>query len=138
MMERLPLQPVEVLVGQWSLVQRAQDGWRRLGALLARRPPVPERTALRPSAQLDVSQLSVVPPGERALRPCAGSASRCRPAMHWGDRRVGGRQVHAGPRADRRLAPPPAASGWADTLDQFPFGRTGPLGRLSAPAGDAV
>ncbi len=61
------LQPVEVLVGQWSLVQRAQDGWRRLGALLSRRPPAPERTALpRPKAQLDVSQLSVVPPGERA------------------------------------------------------------------------
>ncbi|MFD1794566.1 type I secretion system permease/ATPase [Paracoccus aurantiacus] len=60
------LQPVEVLVGQWSLVQRAQDGWRRLGALLSRRPQLPDRTALpRPEARLDVSQLSVVPPGQR-------------------------------------------------------------------------
>ncbi|MFV0410770.1 MAG: type I secretion system permease/ATPase [Paracoccus sp. (in: a-proteobacteria)] len=61
------LQPIEVIVGQWALIQRAQDAWRRLGALLTRRPPAPGRTALpRPESRLNISQLSVVPPGQRA------------------------------------------------------------------------
>lgn len=59
------LAPVEQVVGGWPMVQRAQDGWGRLAALLSRRPPRPARTALpRPEARLEVSQLSVVPPGQ--------------------------------------------------------------------------
>ncbi|MDQ7262581.1 type I secretion system permease/ATPase [Paracoccus sp. PS-1] len=59
------LAPVEQVVGGWSIVQRAQDGWRRLGELLSRRPPVPQRTPLpRPEALLEVRNLTVAPPGQ--------------------------------------------------------------------------
>ncbi|HRO14214.1 MAG TPA: ATP-binding cassette domain-containing protein, partial [Paracoccus sp. (in: a-proteobacteria)] len=59
------LAPVEQVVGGWSAVQRAMDGWKRLGGLLSRRPPMPQRTPLpRPAARLEVSNLSVVPPGQ--------------------------------------------------------------------------
>ena len=59
------LAPVEQVVGGWSLVQRAQDGWDRLIKLLSRRPPEQPRTPLpRPDARLDVRQLSMVPPGQ--------------------------------------------------------------------------
>ena len=59
------LAPVEQIVGGWQAVQRAQDGWTRLGNLLGRRPPPPARTPLpRPAARLEVSNLSVIPPGQ--------------------------------------------------------------------------
>ena len=59
------LAPIEQVVGGWSLVQRAQDGWTRLAALLSRRPAKVVRTALpRPEARLEANQLSVVPPGQ--------------------------------------------------------------------------
>ena len=59
------LAPVEQVVGGWALVQRAQDGWSRLSKLLSRRAPEPERTPLpRPAAELDVRQVSIVPPGQ--------------------------------------------------------------------------
>ena len=59
------LAPVEQIVGGWSAVQRALDGWNRLGGLLTRRPPQPQRTPLpRPAARLDVANLTVVPPGQ--------------------------------------------------------------------------
>ncbi|MDO5642898.1 MAG: type I secretion system permease/ATPase [Paracoccus sp. (in: a-proteobacteria)] len=60
------LQPVEVLIGQWPVLQRAQEGWSRLAGLLSRRPPpVAPITLPRPEARLQISQLSVVPPGQR-------------------------------------------------------------------------
>ncbi len=59
------LAPVEQAVAGWALVQRGQEGWRRLSALLSVQPPAPPRTALpRPRALLDVNQLTVVPPGQ--------------------------------------------------------------------------
>lgn len=59
------LQPIEQTVSQWAMVTRAQEGTKRLAELLTRVPPEPQRTALpRPRAILDVSSLSVVPPGE--------------------------------------------------------------------------
>ncbi|MDO5705008.1 MAG: type I secretion system permease/ATPase [Paracoccus sp. (in: a-proteobacteria)] len=59
------LAPIEQVVGGWALVQRAQDGWGRLEKLLSRRPPEPQRTPLpRPPAQIDVRNLTVVPPGQ--------------------------------------------------------------------------
>ena len=59
------LAPVEQVVGGWSMVQRAQDGWNRLSELLSRRPPLPPRTPLpSPQAQLEVRNLTVVPPGQ--------------------------------------------------------------------------
>ena len=61
------LAPIEQVVGGWPMVQRAQDGWERLSQLLSRRPPILSRTPLpRPPAQLEVNQISVVPPGQNA------------------------------------------------------------------------
>lgn len=61
------LAPVEQAVGQWMVVARAHEGWHRLGELLGSIPVEPPRTALpRPAARLDVSQLTVVPPGASA------------------------------------------------------------------------
>lgn len=58
------LAPIEILVGQWALVQRAQEGWERLGLLLSQQSPEPTRTALpRPRALIEINQLTVVPPG---------------------------------------------------------------------------
>ncbi|MFX0543640.1 type I secretion system permease/ATPase [Roseovarius sp. S4756] len=60
------LAPIEQLVGQWVLVQRARQGWSNLDRLLAEVPPDQERTALpTPKARLDVQGVSLVPPGER-------------------------------------------------------------------------
>lgn len=59
------LSPIEVAVTQWSVVQRAQEGWNRLAELLSRVPAETQRTQLpRPKANLDVQNLTVVPPGE--------------------------------------------------------------------------
>ncbi|MEQ9258306.1 MAG: type I secretion system permease/ATPase [Roseovarius sp.] len=58
------LAPVEQLVGQWSVVQRAIVAWRVLGELLEAVPPERPRTALpTPKAHLQVRRLCVQPPG---------------------------------------------------------------------------
>jgi ATP-binding cassette subfamily C protein len=58
------LAPIEMLVGQWALVQRSQEGMDRLAVLLTQNPVDPARTALpRPRALLDINSLTVVPPG---------------------------------------------------------------------------
>lgn len=60
------LSPVEQLIGNWPLVQRARRGWDNLAYLLGMEPAVPPRTALpRPRARIEVMQASVVPPGEQ-------------------------------------------------------------------------
>ncbi len=60
------LAPIEAIIGQWALIQRAIQGWSKLGALLQKVPPDSSRTTLpRPRAILDVQNISVVPPGER-------------------------------------------------------------------------
>ncbi|MGB7321045.1 MAG: type I secretion system permease/ATPase [Albidovulum sp.] len=59
------LAPVEQSIGGWAFVQRAQEGWKRLSALLGAVPAEPARTALpRPRAVLEANQLTVVPPGQ--------------------------------------------------------------------------
>ena len=65
------LSPIEQAIGGWSMVARAQEGWHRLIVLLSAVAPEPERTPLpRPKAALEVSNLSIVPPGQQiaALR----------------------------------------------------------------------
>ncbi|MBI1418722.1 MAG: type I secretion system permease/ATPase [Limimaricola sp.] len=58
------LAPVESLVAQWALLQRAAEGRRNLAALLTALPPTPVRTALpRPAARLEVNGLSLLAPG---------------------------------------------------------------------------
>ncbi|QGX99558.1 type I secretion system permease/ATPase [Roseovarius faecimaris] len=59
------LAPIEQVIGQWPLVQRAMRGWEDLAMLLGKvRPEEPKTQLPRPKASLDVQQLTVVPPGE--------------------------------------------------------------------------
>lgn len=61
------LAPVEQIVGQWAVFQRAREGWVNLSTLLGEVPVEQLRTALpRPKAKLDIEQVTVVPPGEQA------------------------------------------------------------------------
>ena len=56
---------MELLVGHWPHFQRAFSAWRDLSKLLAAVPVDPEKMPLpRPEARLEVSDLTVVPPGE--------------------------------------------------------------------------
>ena len=60
------LSPIETMIAQWSIIQRAMQGWKSLSEVLLRVPPEPARTTLpKPRAILDVQNISVVPPGER-------------------------------------------------------------------------
>ncbi|SEN21397.1 type I secretion system permease/ATPase [Palleronia pelagia] len=59
------LAPVDLALGQWALVQRAQQGWRNLAELLSTVGEEPQRTALpRPKANLSVNQVTIIPPGQ--------------------------------------------------------------------------
>ena len=59
------LQPIEMVIGQWALVTRAQEGRARLAELLTRVQPEPAHTELpRPRAILEAQNLTIVPPGE--------------------------------------------------------------------------
>lgn len=60
------LAPVEQLIGQWGLVQRATKGWNSLAELLTEVRPEATRTDLpTPRARLDVQGVTIIPPGER-------------------------------------------------------------------------
>lgn len=68
------LAPVEMMLNQWSLVQRAGKGWENLTELLGTVPVEQPRTPLpQPKARLIAKSLTVVPPGEKvaALRGLA-------------------------------------------------------------------
>lgn len=60
------LAPIDLVVGQWGMVQRSKRGWDNLVELLS---DVPEDQKLlelpQPNARLTVEQLTVVPPGAR-------------------------------------------------------------------------
>ena len=59
------LQPIEMAIGQWALITRAQEGRGRLSELLTRVQPDAVHTELpRPRAILEAQSLTVVPPGE--------------------------------------------------------------------------
>ena len=65
------LSPIESIVGQWAMFQRAREGWGNLAVLLTELPVEPKRMGLpAPRAQLDADQVTVIPPGEQqaALR----------------------------------------------------------------------
>jgi PrtD family type I secretion system ABC transporter len=65
------LAPVEMMLNQWALVQRALKGWGSLAELLGMVPQEAPRTPLpKPKAILIAKALTVVPPGEKtaALR----------------------------------------------------------------------
>ncbi|WP_241462520.1 type I secretion system permease/ATPase [Tateyamaria sp. ANG-S1] len=59
------LAPIELMLTQWPVVQRAIKGWSALAELLGAVPPEQPRTALpKPKARLVAKSLIVVPPGE--------------------------------------------------------------------------
>ncbi len=59
------LAPVELAIGQWQIVQRAQKAWSDLSQVLEVTPADTPQTVLpRPKALLQATNLSVVPPGE--------------------------------------------------------------------------
>lgn len=61
------LAPVDLVIGQWQMVQRARTGWRNLSELLAEIPEEPARMALpRPRAHLTAENVTAVPPGQNA------------------------------------------------------------------------
>ncbi len=60
------LAPVEQLMGQWSMLQRARTGWNALAKILAATPEDRPKTKLpTPKALLTASAISVYPPGEK-------------------------------------------------------------------------
>ncbi|WP_299151574.1 type I secretion system permease/ATPase [uncultured Tateyamaria sp.] len=60
------LAPIEAMLTQWRVAQRAAQGWTALADLLRVVPPEAARTSLpKPKAHLSVKDMSVVPPGER-------------------------------------------------------------------------
>lgn len=59
------LAPVEMMVNQWDVMQRGQEGWRNLSGLLGAIQPAEPRTALpRPRAIVDAQQVTILPPGQ--------------------------------------------------------------------------
>ena len=55
------LAPVDVVIGQWSSVQRARRAWKDVLTLLSKRPPEPTPTELPvPEARLTVQNVSVL------------------------------------------------------------------------------
>ncbi|TMV85079.1 ATP-binding cassette domain-containing protein, partial [Thioclava sp. BHET1] len=60
------LTPVETMLAHWPAIQRGREGWRQLAALLDRAPQTRPGLALpRPAARLDLSDVSLAPPGQR-------------------------------------------------------------------------
>jgi ATP-binding cassette subfamily C protein len=60
------LAPVEMMLNQWAVVQRAMRGWDVLAELLGTVSPEPDRTQLpKPKAWLVAKNLTLVPPGEK-------------------------------------------------------------------------
>ncbi len=58
------LAPVEMVVGQWGLIENARTAWSRLGTFLDETPPEQNKTKLPvPEARLVAKSLTVIPPG---------------------------------------------------------------------------
>jgi len=62
------LAPIELMIGQWVLVESSRKSWRKLSNLLGAMPPIAECTPLpRPKARLEAQQISILPPGQKQL-----------------------------------------------------------------------
>lgn len=58
------LAPIDMIIGQWNAMAEAGQSWSRLSALLRDKGSPPPRMLLpKPAAKLEISQLSVIPPG---------------------------------------------------------------------------
>ena len=61
------LAPIDMVIGQWNAIAEAGQSWRRLTALLGEAVAAPPRMPLpQPKARVEVSQLSVIPPGAQS------------------------------------------------------------------------
>lgn len=61
------LAPIELMLTQWPVVQRAIKGWSALSELLGAVSPEQKRTELpKPKARLVAKSLTVIPPGEKS------------------------------------------------------------------------
>lgn len=123
------LQPLEQAVAQWPLVSRAQEARARLSELLTRIPAPAPRTALpRPAARIEVSGLTIIPPGQSAptLR---GLSFSLQPGQALGVIGPSGAGKSTLARALTGLWHPASGSIRLDgaTLDQFPTDRLGAL-----------
>ncbi|MDA9207557.1 type I secretion system permease/ATPase [Octadecabacter sp.] len=59
------LAPIEMLVNQWPVVNRARTGWANLSRLLGAVPVPRQHTNLpRPAAKIVADQVTILPPGE--------------------------------------------------------------------------
>ncbi|GHF08658.1 protease/lipase ABC transporter permease/ATP-binding protein [Aliiroseovarius zhejiangensis] len=59
------LGPVDVIVGQWPIAQRAQAAWRTLAADLSITQPTAAKTTLpRPAANVQLAHVTVIPAGQ--------------------------------------------------------------------------
>jgi ATP-binding cassette subfamily C protein len=115
------LAPIEMAIGQWGAIAEAAQGWRRLSGLLVAEPAAPIRMALpRPRARLEVSQLSVVPPGAR-VPTLRGIALRVEPGQAIGVIGPSGSGKSTLARAITGVWPPAAGQIRLDgaTLDQY-------------------
>ena len=66
------LAPIELMLMQWPVVQRAAKGWGALSALLGAVSAEQARTALpKPAARLVAKSLTVVAPGEKTAALCS-------------------------------------------------------------------
>lgn len=62
------LSPIEMIIGQWGVPQRASEAWRRLSELLSQVPEGEPRMELpRPKALVEVEALAVGPPSEQVV-----------------------------------------------------------------------
>ncbi|MBL4806380.1 MAG: type I secretion system permease/ATPase [Rhodobacteraceae bacterium] len=60
------LAPIEQAIAQWPLVLRARQGQQSIALLLGASAPEPTRTKLpKPKAYVELSQVTVLPPGEK-------------------------------------------------------------------------
>ncbi|MEP3945143.1 type I secretion system permease/ATPase [Ascidiaceihabitans sp.] len=60
------LAPVEMMLNQWPVVQRASKGWDTMAELLGTVPPESQRTPLpNPKARLVAKALTIVAPGQK-------------------------------------------------------------------------
>lgn len=60
------LAPVEMMLNQWPVVQRAAKGWDTMAELLGTVPPEGDRTPLpKPKARLVAKALTIVAPGQK-------------------------------------------------------------------------
>ncbi|MEX3016814.1 type I secretion system permease/ATPase [Gymnodinialimonas hymeniacidonis] len=123
------LAPIDLAIGQWSMISEAARGWGRLNGLLADEPETPARLDLpRPAAALEVASLSVVPPGSN-VPTLRGVSFRVEPGEAVGIIGPSGSGKSSLARALTGLWQPSGGSIRLDraTLDQYDPDRLGKL-----------